>query len=158
MRGLQSYGLAFAHDFDDPLLLLVVELGRFADSFCPVIQFHHFGIHFQPISDFVFWAENWPVIREWQIWHVVIPNRVMQAERLVTVAPGIPRLFVFLDDDGGNPQAPHTRAKPYATLTATDYQTIGLGLVTEFAFFHFALFKPGGAVFHGTMHNPLATR
>ena len=158
LRWLQRDRLSLACHFHHPVLFLFIKFRRLAHRLCPVIQLHDLGVHFQPVTQLVLGRKNRPVIREWQIGHMVIPDRIMQAERLVTLAPAISRLLVLLDDDGGNTQPPEPRTQPNATLPATHNEAIRLGLVAEFLLFLVALFQPGRAVLEGPMHNTLAAR
>src|SRR3984957_9046759 len=69
---------------------------------------------------------------------MVVPDRIVQAERLVALAPGIARALVFLNDDRRHAELPEARAQPNGALAAADDQHIGLRFVTEL----FRLFVP----------------
>jgi len=126
LLGAQGYGLAVAHDFDDPLAGLVVVPCVLALGLHPVIQLHDLGIGFEPVAHLVLGREHRPIVREGQVGQVVVPDRIMQAERLVALAPGIAGPVVLLDDDGRNVQALQPRAQCDAALAAADDQHIGL--------------------------------
>ena len=74
---------------------------------------------------------------------MVVPDRVMQAERFIAVAPGIAGAFVFLDDDGGHAELAQPRAERDAALAASDDEHIGLGLNAELLGFVVSQFLPG---------------
>src|SRR3546814_12840399 len=74
------------------------------------------------------------MVGERQIGHVVVPDGVVQAERLVALAPGIARPLVLLDDDGGNAEALQPRAQRDAALAAADDDALGLARMAELRF------------------------
>src|ERR1022692_5120510 len=53
----------------------------------PVVEFHDLRVRLKPVGDLVLGREDRPVVREPQVGQVVVPDRVMQAERLVAAAP-----------------------------------------------------------------------
>ena len=57
---------------------------------------------------------------------MIIPNRIMQAEGFIALAPAIARTIVFLDDDGWNAKLAKPRAERDAALAATDNHDIRL--------------------------------
>src|SRR5437879_12561326 len=73
---------------------------------------------------------------------MIIPNRIMQAEGLVTFAPAVARSFIFFDDDRRHIKLTQTGSERDAALTATNDDTIGLMRVAEFGSFRLALFLP----------------
>ena len=73
---------------------------------------------------------------------MVIPDRVVQAERLVAVAPAIARAGIFLDNDGGHAELAQPGAERDAALAAADDQHVGLGLVSELLALLIAQFLP----------------
>ena len=87
LLGLEHHLLAVTIDLDGPFLRLVVPGGGGGFGLRPVIQLHDPGVHFQPVADLVLRREYRPVIGEGQVGQVVVPDRVMQAERLVALAP-----------------------------------------------------------------------
>ena len=74
---------------------------------------------------------------------MIVPDRVVQAERLIAVAPGIAGAVVLLDDDGGHAELAQPRAERDAALAAADDEHIGLGLNAELLGFLVAQFLPG---------------
>src|SRR5437868_2294818 len=101
MLRLQCDLLAIALDDDRPFLRSVVPVGVFGRGAGPVVQLHDLSVHLQPVADFVLGRKYWPVLREIDVWQMIVPDRVVQAERLVAVAPGIAGTVIFLNDDGG---------------------------------------------------------
>ncbi|MDT4858320.1 hypothetical protein FQZ97_927840 [compost metagenome] len=87
MLWAQNDHLAVAINDDRPFLFRFVPFCRFDCGPCPVVQFHDFGVEFQPIADLVLWRENRPIFREVNIRQMIVPDRVMQTERLVALAP-----------------------------------------------------------------------
>ncbi len=90
---------------------------------------------------------------------MVVPDGIVQAERLVPLAPAVARPLVLFDDDRRNAELTKARTKRDATLAAANNDDIGLLGVTEFAGFGLAFFFPGPAVAvmavlgaHGTAH------
>ncbi len=77
---------------------------------------------------------------------MIVPDGIVQAERLVTLAPAISRPLVLFDDDRRNAELAKARTKCDAALAAANNDDIGLLGVTEFAGFGLALFFPGPAV------------
>ena len=75
----------------------------------PVVQLHDLGVHLQPVADLVFGREDRPVVGEGQVGQMIVPDRVVQAERAVALAPRVAGAVVLLDDDGCTPAAWATR-------------------------------------------------
>ncbi|MNX53265.1 hypothetical protein D3C86_839570 [compost metagenome] len=146
LLGTQHHGLALAHHGDLPFLLLLVIARRFAGGRGPVIQLHHLGVHLQPVADLVLGREDGPVLGEGDVRQVVVPDRVVQAQRLIALSPAVAGALVLFDDDGGHVQLAQARAQRDAALAAADDQHIWLGLVAQFGRFPLALFLPGLAV------------
>ena len=71
------------------------------------------------------------MVGERQVGQVVVPDRVVQAEGLVAVAPGVARALVLLDDDGRHAQPPQPRAERDAALPAADDEHVGLVVVAQ---------------------------
>src|SRR4051812_21370253 len=82
---------------------------------------------------------------------MVIPNRIMQAERLVTLTPAVAGPFIFLDDDCWHIELAQPSSEGDAALTATNDDAIGLTRVAEFSSFRLAVFFPRLAVTLGAM-------
>src|SRR3954471_16225616 len=74
---------------------------------------------------------------------MVVPDRVVQAERLIAVAPGIAGTGVLLDDDGGHAELTQPGAKRDAALAAADDEHVRLGCKAELLGFLVAQFLPG---------------
>src|SRR5437899_4748567 len=85
---------------------------------------------------------------------MIIPNRMMQAEGLVTFAPAVARSFIFFDDDRRHIKLAQTGSQRDAALTATNNDTIGLTRVTEFSSFCLALFLPCLSIAFGAVFRP----
>ena len=135
--------LAIALDDDGPFLVGVVPIGVFGRGAGPVVQLHDLGVHLQPVADLVLGREHRPVLREVDVGQMIVPDRVVQAERLVAVAPGIAGAGVLLDDDGGHAELAQPRAERDAALAAADDEHVGLGLKAEPLGFLVAQFLPG---------------
>ncbi len=82
---------------------------------------------------------------------MVVPDRVVQAERLVAVAPAVAGAVVLLDDDRRHAELPQPCAERDATLTTTDDQRVGLAGVAQFAGLRLALLLPARPVLRSTM-------
>ena len=52
------------------------------------------GVHFEPVGDLVLRREHRPVLGEREVRQVVVPHRVVQAQRLVAPAPRVAGAFV----------------------------------------------------------------
>src|SRR5712692_1213992 len=77
---------------------------------------------------------------------MIVPDRIMQAERLVTLAPTVAGLFVFFHDDRRHSELAQPRPKCDAALTATNDAAIGLTRVAEVSCFRLAVFLPGCSI------------
>src|SRR5258708_39464227 len=73
---------------------------------------------------------------------MIVPNRIMQAEGLVTPAPAVARSFVFFDNDRRHIELAQPGSECDAALTATNDNAIGLTRVAEFVSFRLAFFLP----------------
>ena len=141
--GSQRDLLAVAIDDDGPFLLRRVVFRALGGRLGPVVQLHHLGVHFQPVADLVLGREHRPVLREVDIGQMVVPDRIVQAERLVALAPGVAGALVLLDDDRRHAELPQARAEPDGALPAADDQHIGLRFVAERLGLLVAQFLPG---------------
>ena len=103
--------LPAAVDGDSPLLARLVEPCALAFSRCPDVELHDLSIHLQPVAHLVLGREHRPMVRERQVRHVVVPNGVVQAERLVAVAPAVAGSGILLDNDGGHGKPLEARSK-----------------------------------------------
>src|ERR1700720_4177100 len=82
---------------------------------------------------------------------MIVPDRIMQAERLVTLAPAVAGLFVFLDDDRRHIELAQPGSQCDAALTATNDDAIGLTRVAEFSSFRLAFFLPCFSIAFGAV-------
>ena len=151
MLRAQNDLLAVALDDDLPFLLPGVEARLLAGGRAPIVQLHHLHIHLQPVADLVLGREHRPVGREGQVRHVVVPDRVVQAERLVAVAPAVAGPRVLLDDDGRHAEHPQPRAEADAALPAADDHHIGLLGVAERSRLFLPVFLPGRTILGGAV-------
>src|SRR5207245_2512292 len=83
------------------------------------------------VSDLVLWGEDRPVFGERQVGQVVVPDRVVQAERLVAIAPRVAGVGILLYDNARYAQALQPRTEHDAALAATDDDHVGLSAVAE---------------------------
>ena len=77
---------------------------------------------------------------------MIVPDRIVQAERLVALAPAVAGALVLLDDDGWHAELPQPGAERDAALASADDQRIGLRLEAELGSFLLALLLPGRPV------------
>ena len=134
----QCQGLRFAArrvgtalDHHLPLLLGVIPLRRLALAAAPVVELHQLGVALQPIADLVLRREHRPVIGKRQVGQVVVPHRVVQAQALVAVAPGVTGARILLDDERRHAEFLQPRAEDDAGLPAAEHQRIRLLAVAE---------------------------
>src|SRR6266404_2552322 len=85
---------------------------------------------------------------------MVVPDRIVQAERLVTLAPAVTGPFVFFDDDRRHIELAQPSSECDAALTATNDDAIGLTRVAEFSSFRLAFFLPGFSIALGAVFRP----
>src|SRR5882757_9780332 len=88
---------------------------------------------------------------------MIIPNRIMQAERLVTLTPAVARPFVFFDNDCRHIELAQPGSECDAALTATNNDAIGLTRVSEFGSFGLAFFLPRLSIAFGAVFCPHRT-
>ena len=138
--------LAVALDGDGPFLPGLVPLGLLRRGRAPVGELHDLGVPLEPVADLVLGREHRPVVREGDVGQVVVPDRVVQAERLVALAPAVARPLVLLDDDRRHAELAQARSEADRTLAAADDDDIGLGRGAERLGFLGALLLPGLAV------------
>ena len=122
---------AVALDDDRPLAGVLVVARALGGRGAPVVELHHPRVHLQPVADLVLRREHRPVLGELDVRQVVVPDRVVQAERLVALAPGVAGALVALDDDRRHAELAQPRAERDAALAAADDHDLGLGLVAE---------------------------
>src|ERR1700686_5932367 len=85
---------------------------------------------------------------------MVIPDRIMQAERLVTLAPAVAWPFVFFDDNRRHIELAQPGSERDAALTAANDDAIGLTRVAEFSCFRLAFFLPRFSIAFGAVFRP----
>ena len=85
----------------------------------------------EPVGDLVLRAEHRPVVRELDVRQVVVPDRVVQAQRLVPVAPLVTGARVLVDDDRRHAELAQAGAERDAALAAADHQDVRLGARTR---------------------------
>src|SRR5467141_1886371 len=85
---------------------------------------------------------------------MIIPNRIMQTERLVTLTPAVAGPLVFFDDDRRHIELAQPSSERDAALTTTNDDAIGLTRVAEFSSFRLALFLPGLSIALGAVFRP----
>src|SRR5260370_25971269 len=88
---------------------------------------------------------------------MIIPNRIMQAERLVTLAPAVAWPLVLFEDDCRHIELAQPGSQCDAALTTTNDNAIGLTLVAEFGSFRLAFFLPRFSIALGAMFCPHRT-
>ena len=81
--------LAVALDLHRPLAGIRVVGRALGLGASPVVELHHPRVHLEPVADLVLGRVHRPVLRELDVRQVVVPDRVVQAQRLVAVAPGV---------------------------------------------------------------------
>src|ERR1700720_3434613 len=89
---------------------------------------------------------------------MIVPDRIMQAERLVTLAPAVAGLFVFFDDDRRHIELAQPGSQCNAALTAANDNAIGLTRVAEFLGFRLAFFFPRFSIAFGAVFRAEANR
>ena len=96
-----------------PLLGRLVVAGAERAGVGPVVQLHHPRVGLEPVGDLVLGGEHRPVVRELDVGQVVVPDRVVQAERLVPAAPLVagPRVLVDRRSSGRRAAAAARRAR-----------------------------------------------
>lgn len=89
MTGMESpsFGVTvclFAGHGHCPLALGFIPLSIVERSGGPYIQLHKAGIGFEPLRQLVLWSKDRPMGREWNVWEMVVPHRVMKDELVVS--------------------------------------------------------------------------
>src|SRR3954454_20803889 len=133
---------AVALDDQDPLAGLLVVPRALRRRRRPVVELHDPRVHLEPVGDLVLRREDRPVLGELDVRQMVVPDRVVQAERLVALAPRVPRMRVALDDDRGHAELAQPRPERDAALAATDDHDVRLRLVAELPGLALALLEP----------------
>ena len=88
---------------------------------------------------------------------MVVPDRIMQAERLVALAPAVTGAVVLFDDDGRHVLAAQARTQGNATLPAADNDDIGLLGVSQFLCLAGAGLGIGLSILEGPVFDPMRT-
>src|SRR6185437_8277075 len=88
---------AVAVDDDGPSVALPD--GGLTGRRAPVVELHDLRVHLEPVADLVLRREHRPVRRERKIRQMVVPDWVVQRERLVALAPRVTWPLVALHDD-----------------------------------------------------------
>src|SRR5690348_9601609 len=91
------------------------------------------------------------MVGEGQIGEVVVPDRVVEDERPVALAPGVAGERVLLEDDGRHAEAAEARAEGHAALAAADDHAIGLDNGTERRLLGLPKVVPAPPIGRGTM-------
>ena len=149
--------LAVAVDGDRPLLLRVVPGGALGGRGAPVVDLHDPRVHLEPVADLVLRREDRPVLRERQVGQVVVPDGVVQAQRLVAAAPLVAGAGVPVDDDVVDAELAQPRAQRDAALAAADHHDVGLAVLAETLDLGGAPLLPGDAVLAGAVLDALGT-
>ena len=140
-------GLAVTDEIDTPRVGVCVEFGVGALGGRPVVELHDLDVHLKPVAHLVLRGVDGPVVREWDVGHVVEPDGVMEREGVVAVAPRVAGVLVAFDDDGGDVETTEARGEADSTLAAADDEDVGLAGVAECVLLSLAALEPGGAVF-----------
>src|SRR5262245_15740048 len=82
---------------------------------------------------------------------MIVPNGIVQAERLVSPAPAVAGPLVFFNDDRRHLELAQPGSEGDATLTATNDDAIRLPRVAEFRRLCMALFLPCPSITIGTV-------
>ena len=85
-----------------------------------VVELHHLHVHLEPVAHAVLRREHRPVLGKRQVRHVVVPHRVVQAERGVALAPGVAGALVLLHHHRRHAEALQARGERDAALPAAD--------------------------------------
>ena len=113
-------------DLDRPLLGVLVVRRPDALARAPVVELHHLRVHLQPVTDLVLRREDRPVLRELDVRKVVVPDRIVEAQRLVAVAPRVARPRVLLDDDRGHTELLEASTEADPSLPTADDHRVRL--------------------------------
>ena len=97
----------------------------------PVVELHDLRVALEPVAHLVLGREDGPVVGEGQVGHVVVPDRVVQAERVVAAAPLVAGSWVLVDDERRHAETLEPRGEADAALAAADDEDVGLGVDAE---------------------------
>ncbi len=112
----------------------------------PVVELHDLRVRLEPVGDLVLGREHRPVVGELQVRHVVVPDGVVQAERLVAAAPLVARPGALVDDDRGHAELAKPGAQADPGLAAADDQDVGLLGDPQLGRLLLATVQPAGAL------------
>ncbi|MCO5546654.1 hypothetical protein L7F22_000088 [Adiantum nelumboides] len=138
--------LARLVDDDAPPAGRLVELGAARGGGAPVVQLHDPRVELQPVADLVLRREHRPVVRELQVRQVVVPDRVVQGEALVALAPRVAGPLVALDDDRLDAELAQPGAERDAALAAADDHDLGVAGAAQLGQLGLAALLPRDAV------------
>ena len=85
------------------------------------------------------------MVGEGQVRQVVVPDGIVQVQRLVALAPLVAGPIVLVDDQGRNPEPLQPRPERDAALAAADDEAVGLAGAAEFGLLRRLAFEPGAA-------------
>jgi len=75
-------------------------VGVFERSLGPDVEFQDLGVGFEPVPELVFWSEDGPMLREVDVREMVVPDRVVEDELMVSISPIIADTGIAVDDEG----------------------------------------------------------
>ena len=151
LGGAQGEWPALALDLDGPLPRLVRPGRRRRHRVGPVGHLHDLDVRLEPVADLVLGGEHRPVVGELQVGQVVVPDRVVQAERLVAVAPLVAGAGVLVDDQARHPQLAQPGPEADAALAAADDEHVGLRRRAQALGLGLAALLPRGAALVGAV-------
>ena len=158
LLGTQRDLAAVPLDLEDPLAAAGVVARPRRRRGAPVVQLHHPRVHLEPVGDLVLGREHRPMVGKRDVRQVVVPDRVVQAERLVALAPRVTGTLVTLDDDGRHAELAQARAERDPALSAADDHDLRLDLVADPLGLDAAPFEPGEAVAVGAVLDAVRPR
>lgn len=150
----QCYGLALALDHNNPFFGGVVIVGALCLCQAPIIKLPNLGVGFDPVAQLILGREDWPIVRELQIGEMVVPDGIMQAQRLVALEPLIAGPLVLLNNDVGHGEPFQPRAEHNTALPTPNNDTIRLLRMTERFLLFLFLLMPILAARHNALHKP----
>ena len=98
------------------------------------------------------------MVGEGQVGQVIVPDRVVETERAVALAPGVAGALILLNDDRRDTEPSHACTKGNTTLATTDDQHIRLGSVPELSLLTLLALKPVHAILVRSMLHTLGSR
>ena len=146
---------AVAVDRHDPLLGVLVPPGIAALGAGPVVELHERDVVLEPVTELVLGGEHRPVVGELEVGQVVVPDRVVQVEGLVALAPRVAGAVVLLEDHGRDAVPFEPGAEADATLPAADDDDVGLLGVAERRVGLGLALQPGPAALGDLVLDPL---